>query len=165
MKKIIALMLALLMMASLTACGGNAATPAEDVRPVESSYSFMFWDVELEMGAPFDPGMLPEETVVEKVPSHTMVGTDNVYNYEVIELTTFNDGTGEVIYSLCMLDPNTPTTEGLHLGDSLEQLEALYGTDYTANGTELVFRKGNALLICIVEDEVIISIEYRMVTE
>jgi hypothetical protein len=63
------------------------------------------------------------------------------------------------------VDIDTTTTEGLYVGDDLAQVEALYGTDYTENGPELIFTKGNTELRLLMEDGMVSSIEYRMVTE
>ena len=181
MKKILLLILALTLLVSLAACGDQPATPTttEDNAPVventtednvqtppeEKGYTFVLENVELIPGAAFDTSVLPEAGSVYEVPSCAIEGTDKVYNYGVVEVTAFDDGTGPVIYSIYLLDIDTTTTEGLYLGDDLAQVESLYGTDYTENGTELIFTKGSSELRLLMEDGCVVSIEYRMVTE
>lgn len=177
MKKLIALLLAALMLTALTACGSETAdstqpsqqeqtdpTTPQDTDPVEDEvFSIVYEGVELIPGAAFDPSQLPEADSVFEVPSCAIEGTDNVYSYPPFELTAYNDGTGEVIYSIYLLDINTPTQEGLYLGDDLARVTELYGTDYVENDTELIFTKGNTTLNIILENETVISIEYLMV--
>lgn len=183
MKKLIALLLAVLLVASLAACAAetpNTTEPSKqeqaeptkptqqeetDPEPVEDEevFSFTYEGVELVPGAAFDPSQLPEADSVFEVPSCAIEGTDNVYSYPPFELTAYNDGTGEVIYSIYLLDANTPTAEGLYVGDDLARVTELYGTDYIENDTELTFTKGGTTLNLILDGETVISIEYRMV--
>lgn len=179
MKKLIALLLAVLMMVTLVACGTQTPDPTEpseqqqqtdptqpqNTQPAqpEEVFSFTYEGVELIPGAAFDHSVLPEADSVFEVPSCAIEGTDNLYSYPPFELTAYNDGTGEVIYSIYLLDANTPTPEGLYLGDDLARVTELYGTDYVENDTELTFTKGNTTLNLLLDGETVISIEYRMV--
>ena len=115
-------------------------------------------------GAAFDPAVLPEADSVFTVPSCAIEGTDNVYSYPVLEVTAYNDGTGEVIYSIYLTDANTPTEEGLYVGDDLARVTELYGEDYTQNGAEITYTKGATTLNMIINGDSVISIEYRMAT-
>jgi predicted small lipoprotein YifL len=175
MKKLIALLLAVLMLTALAACdtqnptdttGTNPTAPTPgDTNPInpEESFKFTYEGVALIPGAAFDPSVLPEADSVFTVPSCAIEGTDNVYSYPVLELTAYNDGTGEVIYSIYLTDANTPTEEGLYVGDDLARVTELYGTDYTENGSELIYTKGKTCLSLILNDGAVISMEYRMV--
>ena len=168
MKKLIAIALAALMLASLTACGGSdpvQTTPTTTEAVSEEGFFFTLSGVQLVPCADFDPAKLPEAESVYEVPSCAIEGTDNVYNYGTVEITAYDDGTGEVIYSIYLLDANTPTDEGLYLGDDLAMVESLYGTDYTRDGNQITYRKGSTLLVLLMEDDYVSSIELRMVTE
>ena len=193
MKKLIAMILALVMVLALTACGNSAADPdaipaitkghdeqeetpvqngAEEQQPqqqenntpaAKDAYSYTYEGVELVPGAAFDPSVLPEADSVYEVPSCAIEGTDNLYNYGTFELTAFNDGTGEVIYSIFFIDPNITTDEGLALGDDVAKIIELYGEDYTAEGTAYVYTAGNTILSILVQNDTVTSIEFRMV--
>ena len=183
MKKLVCILLTLVLLLSLAACGGESneappaantntpapsdSTPAEDQKKPEDVFHFIWLDegVKLIPGNPFDPSVLPEANDLFEVPSCAIEGTDNVYSYDAFELTAYNDGNGEVIYSIYLLDPNVTTAEGLYLGDDRATVEKLYGTDYTDNDGELVYTKGSTELRIILEDDLVSSIEYRMVTE
>lgn len=175
MKKIIALLLAVLLVAALTACGTTTPDPTkpadqqQNTRPHqnestedEGAFSFILDGIELIPGEPFDPFQLPEAENIFEVPSCAIEGTDTVYSYTTIEVTAYDDGIDEVIYSIYLVDANTPTSEGLYVGDDLARVEELYGTDYETNDTELTFTKGNTTLNLLMEGETVISIEYRM---
>ena len=183
MKKLIAIMAVLLMVCSMTACGSDAdvnedlvitrGTEATEATQGEASsgeasavtYSFTAEGVELIPGADFDPAVLPEAASLYQVPSCAIEGTDNVYNYETFEITAYNDGTGEVIYSIYIIDPNITTPEGLALGDSLDRVMELYGEAYQQNGTAYEFSGNGTMLSIIIQNDTVGSIEYRMITD
>ncbi len=187
MKKLIVLLLALGLLAGLAACNSqnpNTTTPPETTVTPESTdppetsssqtqppentdteaFTFTLSDIPLVPGAAFDESKMPEAASVFQVPSCAIEGTDNVYNYTTVEVTVFDDGNTPVIYSIYLADPNTATDEGLYQGDDLAAVERLYGTEYTKNGSELVYQKGNTQLRIIVNNDIVTSIEYRMVT-
>lgn len=179
MKKIVALLLSAILLLSLAACQGetpettpNLTSPSttapgetDPVVNTDEAFRFTLSGVELVPCADFDPTVLPEADSVYEVPSCAIEGTDNVYNYGTVEITAYDDGTGEVIYSIYILDANTSTDEGLYLGDDLAMVESIYGTDYTRDGSQITYRKGSTLLVLLMEDEFVSSIELRMDTE
>ena len=191
MKRMIAVLLSLLMLFALTACGEPAdktetptgtvadnTTAAEDTTTAEDTtaaaedttagadeqepgFVFTCEGVELTPGQAFDAAALPEANSVYQVPSCAIEGTDNVYNYGTIEVTAFDDGNGEVIYSVYIMDANTPTNEGLYIGDTLDHIVAAYGEDYTREGNQITYQKGDTLLIIILGGEYVQSIDFR----
>lgn len=185
MKKLTAILLAMMLVLSLAACGaeeepdadlvitraageneateaqGEAEAPAEE----EGIFSFTADGVELIPGAAFDPAVLGEAASVYEVPSCAIEGTDNVYNYESFEITAYDDGTGEVIYSIYFLDPNLTTAEGLVLGDDAAKVTELYGENFREEGASRIYIKNGTQLHVILQNDLVTSIEYRMVTE
>ena len=191
MKKLIAMLLAVMMVLSFAACGEEEAAdadlvitrapeekeetpateapaveePAETEAPAaveEGNFIFTANGVDLIPGAAFDPSVLGDPASVYEVPSCAIEGTDNVYNYEAFEITAYDDGTGEVIYSIYFLDPNLTTNEGLALGDDAAKVIDLYGENYTEDGTAYVYSRTEGQLFVILQDGVVVSIEYRM---
>lgn len=184
MKKILALLLALVMVLCLAACGetqpdGTAGTtqstgesqtqtqPSGDNQGADAtvSYSFEFGGVKLIPGKAFNASALPQADFVYEVPSCAIEGTDQVYSYGVMEVTAFDDGSGPVIYSIFIADANTPTGEGLYIGDPLATVTELYGEDCTVSGNQYTYEANGTMLILLVENGFVASIEYRMVTE
>lgn len=191
MKKLLAFILAALMIFSLIGCETNdpaasndpAATtvPAADdttaaadettapqqteAQTAEEAFSFTFEDVELIPGQIFDASALPEPASLYQVPSCAIDGTDNVYNFGTIEVTAFHDGTREIIYSVYIIDANTPTAEGLYIGDTLDMVVSAYGEDYMKEGNQVTYQKGDTLLIVILDGDYVRSIDFRWVVE
>ena len=138
---------------------------AQEAVPVAmGNYTFDAQGVELIPGDPFDPGVLPEANSVYEVPSCAIEGTDNLYNYGTFELTAFDDGEKELIYSILLTDPNITTTEGLALGDDVQKMVSIYGEGYTQQGNAYVYTGDAELLYIITQNDKVASIEYRMIT-
>lgn len=188
MKKIIALLLAGSMLLCFAACSQeesgdipqitigtqqpNAPDTKDDetqeatqTQEKEEAFVFTFNNVQLIPGAAFDAPKLPEVTSTYTVPSCALEGTDNVYNYDAFEVTAFDEGKGEFIYSIYFIDPNLTTQEGLALGDTLAKAVDLYGSDYTQEDTAYIYESAGTQLVLILQDDSIISIEYRLATE
>ena len=127
----------------------------------EDVFSFTYQGVALVPGNAFDSAALPEAESVYQVPSCAIEGTDNVYSYGDIEVTAINDGNGEVIYSVYIVDANTPTAEGLYIGDTLDQVIAVYGEDYTQENGQVTYQKGNTLLVIILDGDYVASVDFR----
>ena len=130
MKKLIAILLSLALIFALAACGETPSatdstpapsdsTPVEEQKKPEEAFFFLMDGVKLIPGNAFDADARPEANDVFQVPSCAIEGTDDVFGYDAVEITAYNDGTGPVIYSIYMLDPNVSTAEGLYLGDDL----------------------------------------------
>lgn len=185
MRKLIAMLALLVLVAALAACGSEAelnedlvitrgTEAAEEMENVQADdakaddvireYSFLADGVELVPGAGFDPAVLPEAVSVYTVPSCAIEGTDNVYNYGTFEVTAFDEGSGEQIYLIYIIDPNITTPEGLALGDSLDRMLELYGDSYVQSGSAYEYTGGSTMLSIIVQNDVVASIEYRMIT-
>lgn len=192
MKKMFAVLLAMLMLLGLCACG-NTDKPQETTAPVASDapatepsateegeldggfdigvvpvepFVFTFNGVTLIPGTVYDAAALPEPTSVYQVPSCAIEGTDNVYNFnDAVEITAFNDGSQEIIYSIAIFDPNVCTDEGLYLGDDMARVIELYGEDYTENGTAMVYTKGNTELTIILQNGFVVDMEFKWITE
>lgn len=191
MKNCVALMLALVMVLCLTACGGSeaapettaapqpqetAAAPAETEAPVQEEteapatasndpYSITLEGVTLTPGQVYNASALPEPVSVYQVPSCAIEGTDNVYSFDAFEVTAFDDGKNEIIYSVVLIDPNVATDEGLMLGDKVEKVVELYGENYVENGTAMVYTGGDTKLSIIVQNGYVVDIEFGWIVE
>ena len=160
MKKLIAIALAALMLCALTACnetgnpGSTPNTPAE-------GFTFTYQGLDLVPGAEFDAAALSQVESFEN-PNCAGEGKFITYLHDAIELTVNELGGKTVIYSIYLTDANTPTAEGLHLGDYVASATELYGTGVTSDdGGTITFTKGATQLIVVVDDGMVSSIEYR----
>jgi len=146
----------------------QAPEAEETEAPVAASddpYCITLEGVILVPGEAYDPDALPAPDSVYQVPSCAIEGTDNVYSFPTFEVTAFDDGSGEVIYSVVIIDPNVATDEGLLLGDKVERVIELYGENYEESGTAMVYTGGDTMLRIIVQNGYVADIEYRWVTE
>ena len=106
------------------------------------TFSLLYEGVTLIPGEVFDESSLGEYSGVSEVPSCAFDGNDRVYNYEMFELTAYIDGDKERIYSIYFIDPNLPTTEGLRMGDTVDDMKSLYGENYEMVGTSYDYTGG-----------------------
>lgn len=193
MKKMFAVLLALTMLLSLTACDSGekpqettqptpvetTASSAEMVEPETTAapeetqasvvdqdpFCFTFEGVMLTPGTVYDATALPEPNSVYQVPSCAIEGTDNVYSFDTVEITAFHDGTQEIIYAIAIFDPNVCTDEGLYLGDDAARVVELYGENHTENGTAMVYTRGNTMLTIILQGGFVADMEFSWIAE
>lgn len=187
MKKLLTILLVLTMLFALTACGGGSpaettgvpettvpvatdetTAATEQTEPTvsdEEGFCFTFNGVVLTPGTVYDAAVMPEPSYTYEVPSCAFEGTDNVYSFDTIEITAFNDGTQEIIYAIAIFDPNLCTNEGLYLGDDAARVMELYGEDYEENGTAMVFTKANTMLTVILQDGFVVDMEFSWIAE
>lgn len=202
MKKLTAILLCLLMVLMLAACGqdqpeapqpetqGSQPTqdsqpesqptqdsqpesePSQDTEPSGTEptqeqtqadvFSFTFQGIKLTPGAAFVPDAMPKPDATYEIPSCAFEGVDTVYSYAALEVTACGPVGQQQIYSVFLVDVNTPTGEGIYMGDTKAMVIAAYGSGYVENGTEWVYTKGNTTLHLLFQGDTIISIEYRM---
>ena len=86
-----------------------------------------------------------------------------MYNYGSFEVTTYQDGNEEKIYSVYFIDDQVPTTEGIKIADELSAMLEKYGKEYMQNGNQYVYTSGNVELKFLVENDVITSITYTLI--
>ncbi|MCM1189242.1 MAG: hypothetical protein NC541_08080 [bacterium] len=148
--------------------GGNGtqqepeASNQEKDSAEEGVYSFVYENVTLTPGEIFDQTALGDPATVSEVPSCAFEGNDKMYNYEAFELTAYIEEDGERIYSIYFIDPNLPTTEGLCLGDTVEDMKSRYGENYAVEGSSYVYTRGDTLLSVVTQNDTIVGIEYRL---
>lgn len=142
--------------------GVTEASDQENSRDEEGVFSFVYEGTALVPGELLDTSVLPKYSDVAEVPSCAFGGNDNVYNFEVFELTAYFDGDEERIYSIYFIDPNLPTTEGLCLGDTVDDMRSLCGEDYETEGNACTYTRGETSLIIITRNDIVVSIEYRL---
>lgn len=141
------------------------SVPASDQKrsaAEEGPFGFLYEGVTLTPGEPFDRSTLEGYSEVSEVPSCAFDGNDNVYNYGAFELTTYVEEGGERVYAVYFIDSNLPTTEGLCLGDTVEDMKSLYGENYVMEETAYIYTRGETLLTVIARDDIVVSIEYRL---
>lgn len=183
MKKLIVLLLALLLVASMTACGEDApatqpaavitkaTTPAADptepaatepaAPAIPTAYIFEADGVQLPMGQPFDGTQISAANNVVELPSCAIDGVDIIYTYDNYEITASDEGEGAYLTAILLLNEGQ-TPEGVKIGDEESKITATYGDDCEADGVQYTYEADGAQLIFMVEGGVIVTIEYRL---
>lgn len=140
----------------------GAEASDQETSQEEGVFSFEYKGATLIPGEPVDLSTLPKYASAAEVPSCAFGGNDKVYNFKTFELTAYLDETEERVYSIYFIDPNLPTTEGLRLGDTLDDMKSIYGENYETEGTSCTYTRGDTLLIVITNKDIVTSIEYRL---
>lgn len=192
MKKTIAILLALMLILSLAACGkeapsnggeqmviqggnvqqqtiqGNEQTEATEAQSATEGQDagaqfemFSYEGVELIPGEAFDADKLANAGSSFSAPSCAVEGSETVYNFGIVDVTTFDEGKGEYIACVTIVDPNVTTPEGLALGDGMDKVVSCYGENYAVNGTEISYTMNGVELAIIVDNDTVVQIEYR----
>ena len=125
-------------------------------------YSFVLDGITLTPGAAYDAAAMPVADSLYQIPSCAFEGTDNVYAYPGCEIIAYNEGKGEVIYSVYLLDPTVMTPEGLAIGDEEAKVTGLYGNGYTLTEGQYVYLGRNSQLIILTDGGYVTAIEMRI---
>ncbi len=170
MKKILCALLAVLMLLTLCACGGDKNEPADNndtpaVTPDVTETGYVFEDngVKIEIGAPIsavDALGTPVDTFEEASCAFEGKDVTNFYsNYEIL-LAYPNEG-DSYIYSVIITSDAIATPEGLEVGMTTEDVTSIYGETEPQGGL-YVYAKGNMTLRVLTVDGVVDSIEYKI---
>ena len=89
---------------------------------------------------------------------------DITYIYDGIEIETYgNDKKEMIVYSIVISDENVKTNEGISLYDSVDDMIEKYGNDYIKNENEYRYVHNNTEIVFITQNNIIETIEYRLV--
>lgn len=139
----------------------EAGETADDT--VQNGYVFTVNGVSLEIDAEAQGVLekLEEPVSVYESPSCAFGDLDKIYTFSGYEMDTYTmDGT-EYISSVVLRDDTVETTEGAYIGNTAEQIRALYGNPDVEEDTILTYAKDNMKLCFLMKDGTVVSIEYR----
>lgn len=177
MKKFLCAILAVLMLVTLCACGGNEEKPAVDDGKVENTpvvsdtpvadekgYAFTDNGVTIEIGGPVasvDALGEPVDTLEEASCAFEGKDVTNFYNNYEILLAYPNEG-DSYVSTITILSDAVATEEGLELGMSEDDVKDIYGDAEPQAGGVYVYAKGGMTLRVRVVDGSVDSIEYKV---
>ena len=174
MKKIFALILALPMVLTMAACGGDTtpetSAPAAQNTPTTpdaSSWKFNVQGIDIMMLAPAAPFLetLGEPVCYTEEASCACTGLDKTYYYGGFYVQTYPIGEEDYIFSAWLVDDSSTTPEGISIGAPQAEVEAAYGAD-SFNGSNAYIMTGTtSTLTIILDDGVVTSIQYDAVVE
>ena len=91
--------------------------------------------------------------------------TANIYEYDNFEIETFYDEDGiEKIYSIRLTNENQPTNEGVKIGDNIDNMLDIYGSDYiNVDDSIYLYTIDNTNISFTIENNYIVEIVYYLV--
>lgn len=91
---------------------------------------------------------------------------DITYIYDDIEVEAYGNEKGEmIVYSVVLTSDNVLTNEGIKLYDSIQDMLLKYGDDYQKNDNQYRYVRKNMELVFLTQNDIIESIEYRLIKE
>lgn len=176
MKKLTLIVLSLVMIAMLCACGGEADTAKNttpDTTTVNTSntpnttptgYLFTYNGVQFGVDMAADEVLTKLGTPKDQYTSESCAfgGEDTVYYYSSIQVSTNNEFGYERIYSIYLEDDLVSTEKGICVGSTADQVKTAYG-EPGANSTEtcLIYEKDSMTLSFNLTDGVVSTILYN----
>ena len=168
MKKLIAMLLAAAMLFCFAACQpAQTETPGSNQEPAQDSYSFTYKGTKIALHAPAADviAALGEPKTYSESTSCAFEGLDKSYGYGSFYLETYPIGDKDYVYGWYFVDDMVENDEGICIGSSKATVEAAYGAE-NYNGTNAFqIKKGSGMLTIILENDVVSSVQYVIVTE
>ena len=85
---------------------------------------------------------------------------DKIYTYTSFEISTYPNGSNDLVSSIYFKDDTITTEEGAYLGMSKTDVLAMYGDNYVESAGVVIYSKGGMELQFIFDGETLASIEY-----
>ena len=176
MKRVFALVLALMLVLTMAACGNEKPAATTEPKapavlgpkePDSNSWKYTVRGVDILMHSEAAPVLeaLGEAVSYTEEASCAFTGLDKTYYYGGFYLQTYPIGDADYIYSVWLVDDSSSTPEGIYIGATQAEVEAAYGAD-SYNGENAYILKGTtSTLTIILEDGIVSSIVYDAVIE
>ena len=169
MKKLIAILLAAAMLLCFAGCQpAETENPGSQTKePVQDSYSFTYNGTKIALHAPAAPIIeaLGEAKTYSESTSCAFEGLDKQYGYGSFYLETYPLGDKDYVYGWYFVDDMVENAEGICIGSTKADVEAAYGAE-NYNGTNAFeMTKGSGKLTIILENDVVTSVQYAIVTD
>lgn len=159
---------------SAVGCNNDEQVPATSTPIVSEKGTFTERDIALEIGGEiFYCGedvtpileKLGDDYEYSEAMSCAYDGMDKIFSYADYDIYTYPDGEIDRVSEISVYTDDAATPKGLRVGDTVERIEELYGTDYVERGITLVYEiptkiegAQSASLFMVVEDGVVESI-------
>jgi len=95
-----------------------------------------------------------------EVKSCAFEGMDKIYTYTSFEISTYPNGSNDLVSSIYFKDDTITTEEGAYLGMSKTDVLSMYGENYVESAGVIIYSKGGMELQFIFDGETLASIEY-----
>lgn len=104
---------------------------------------------------------IEEPTSVYESASCAFGDLDRVYTYDGFEVNTYTMDEAEYISLIVIRDESVKTAEGISIGNTVEEVIDVYGEPDVEETTMLTYAKDHMKLCFFIQDDEVISIEYR----
>lgn len=159
MKRISLFLLAAIMLLSLVGCG------TQNPDSQEENFSFTYNGTIITLGTEATSiiDALGEPKSYTEEPSCAFDGMDKTYYYGSFYLSTYPLDGKDYVYSIWFADDSVATNDGIKIGTTKAQVEAIYGADCFNGTTAYTQTRGNTKLTILMEDGMISSILYELI--
>lgn len=173
MKKIVLIVLALVMVLSLCACGGTDGNggetqPTTDIEPKDTVTSPKGYSLNID-GVTFGIGMDAEKVVAELGACEPVIsescgdmgGDDYEYNYTDYVIYANNGGGSVRIYCVELNSDMVETAEGISPSATVDEVKEAYGDPTSESSANLIYEKDGMELIFFLKDGAVDAIQYK----
>lgn len=157
-KNILIVIIPLLVFVSLMVVGCTNTKDKKD--DSESTVIIAYKGIDITPGIEFRSESINEKAEYLELESCAFEGNDKVYKYQSIEITTSAISGKETVYSAYFLNDTIQTIEGVKISDEKALMIEKYGENYEHINNEYKYIKSGVALSFIIENDIIISIEY-----
>ena len=161
MKRISLFLLAAIMLLSLVGCGST------DIDPQEENFSFTYNGTKITLGAEAAPiiDALGEPRSYTEEPSCAFDGMDKTYYYGSFYLSTYPLDGKDYVYSIWFADDSVATNDGIRIGTTKAQVEAICGADCFDGTNAYIQVRGSLKLTVLMDEGAVSSIQYAQTFE
>lgn len=142
---------------------GNTGDQAGDSQGTQSKgYVFTYNGVTVSVDGDMAPVLeaLGEPANYYEAASCAFEGLDKIYTYGSFVIETYPQGDKDLVSVIRLTDDAVSTPENIYIGCTREDVTKAYGTDYTEQGSMLVYGKDGMKLSILVENDMVTSIQY-----
>ena len=156
MKRISLILLTAVMLISLVGCG----TDNPDLQ--EENFSFTYNSTKITLGGEAAPiiNALGEPKSYTEEPSCAFDGMDKTYYYGSFYLSTYPMDGKDYVYSIWFADDTVATEDGIRIGSTQAQAEAIFGANCFHGTNVYTQNRGKSRRTVILEDGIVSSIQY-----
>ena len=168
MKKLIAFLLVAVMLCCFAGCETpNVQETPGGNEPVQDSFSFTYKGTKIALHAPAEPIIeaLGGDPEYSESTSCAFDGLDKSYGYGSFYLETYPIGDKDYVYGWYFVDDLITNDEDIGIGSTLADVDAMYGLENYNGSNAFQIKKGSGMLTIILENDVVTSVQYAIITE
>jgi hypothetical protein len=100
------------------------------------------------------------KNVTSEQSCHGKTGEDKTYEYNGFTIYTYPGGGNDLVLEVNVLSSAVPTSKGIKVGSSLNDITAVYGNGYTTDGNYIIFSSGIKTLQFFMNGNTVSEIDY-----